>query len=155
VTKLKANYLSLTGYRLPTEAEMEYAIRAGAGSSRYYGETDELLGNYAWYAKNSGDRPQRVGLKKPNDLGLFDVQGGCFTWCQDAIGAYPSAEGGEAVEDQEVPKDQSGIESTVGRVLRGGAFHNQPSILRSSSRLDNVPANRDFSLGFRVARTPD
>jgi formylglycine-generating enzyme required for sulfatase activity len=65
---LKANYLSLSGYRLPTEAEMEYATRAGALTARYYGETEELLSRYAWYEKNSQERTWPVGSKKPNDL---------------------------------------------------------------------------------------
>jgi formylglycine-generating enzyme required for sulfatase activity len=83
VTKLRANYLSLRGYRLPTEAEMEYATRAGAVTSRYFGETEELLEKYAWYERNSNKMLWRVGTKKPNDFGLFDVQGNCFTWCQE------------------------------------------------------------------------
>jgi len=73
VVSLKANYLSLSGYRLPTEGEMEYATRAGALTSRYYGETDELLGRYAWYVKNADDMPWPVGRKKPNDFGLFEA----------------------------------------------------------------------------------
>ncbi len=93
VTKLKENYLSLTGYRLPTEAEMEYATRAGALTSRYYGETEELLPKYAWYQKNSQERTWPVGSLKPNDLGLFDVQGNVFTWCQESYKAYPAGEG--------------------------------------------------------------
>ena len=89
VTKLKENYLSLTGYRLPTEAEMEYATRAGALTSRYYGETEDLLPKYAWYLKNSQERTWPVGSLKPNDLGLFDVQGNVFTWCQEKLKTYP------------------------------------------------------------------
>ena len=77
-TRLKENYLSLTGYRLPTEAEMEFATRAGASSSRYYGETEELLGHYA-YTKSSNDVLMPVKKMKPNDLGLFDGQGNCCT----------------------------------------------------------------------------
>src|SRR6516225_191938 len=73
--RLKANYLSRRGYRLPTEAEMEFATRAGASTARYYGETEELLPKYAWYLRNSQEQTWPVGSLKPNDLGLFDVQG--------------------------------------------------------------------------------
>jgi serine/threonine protein kinase/formylglycine-generating enzyme required for sulfatase activity len=83
VTKLKENYLSVTGYRLPTEAEVEYATRAGAVTSRYYGETEELLEKYGWYSKNGKERTRPVGSKKPNDLGLFDLHGNVYTWCQE------------------------------------------------------------------------
>ena len=93
--KLKSNYLSLTGYRLPTESEMEYATRAGAVTSGYYGETDELLPKYAWYNKNSQEKTWPVGSLKPNDLGLFDVQGNVFTWCQESFKPYPSVKGDE------------------------------------------------------------
>jgi len=153
VTKLKENYLGLTGYRLPTEAEMEYATRAGAGTSRYYGETDELLGNYAWYAKNAGDLLQRVGQKKPNDFGLFDAQGNCFTWCQDPAGDYPKTEGEEAVEDKEVDKSKLIVGSNYGFMLRGGSFILLSSGTRSSYRLSNLMTNRVVNMGFRVART--
>jgi len=90
VTKLKENYLSLTGYRLPTEAEMEVAIRAGALTSRYFGETEDLLPKYAWYTKDSQEKTPPVGGLKPNDLGLFDVQGDVYTWCQESYKRYPS-----------------------------------------------------------------
>jgi len=153
VTKLKENYLSLSGYRLPTEAEMEYPTGAGAGTSRYYGETDELLGNYAWYTKNSGDLLQRVGTKKPNDFGLFDVQGNCYTWCQEPYDDYPKVEDDKAVEDKEVPRDKMVVIGTVGRVLRGGAFSYQASNVRSANRYYNVPTFRSDLNGFRLART--
>ncbi len=117
VTKLKEKYLSLSGYRLPTEAEMEYATRAGALTSRYYGETEELLSKYAWYNKNSQERTWPVGSLKPNDLGLFDVQGNAFTWCQESFKGYPQGE--EVSEDKE---DVLTIVSTNNHVLRGGSF---------------------------------
>ena len=94
--KLAANYLKRSGYRLPTEAEMEFATRAGSVTSRYYGETEELLPKYAWYNKNGQDRTWPVGSKKPNDLGLFDVQGNVFTWCQERFKAYPKSKENEA-----------------------------------------------------------
>jgi formylglycine-generating enzyme required for sulfatase activity len=89
VTRLKANYLSLTGYRLPTEAEWEYGCRAGAVTSRSYGETEELLDRYAWYFTNAHERTWPVGSKKPNDLGLFDLHGNVCTWCQESYQDYP------------------------------------------------------------------
>src|SRR5438094_7675754 len=80
---LPADYLQRSGYRLPTEAEWEYACRAGAVTSRYYGESEELLGKYAWYGSNSAGHTWPVGMLKPNDLGLFDMHGNVYTWCQE------------------------------------------------------------------------
>jgi formylglycine-generating enzyme required for sulfatase activity len=148
VTKLKENYLSLSGYRLPTEAEMEYAMRAGASTSRYFGETADLLEHYAWYAKNANDLVQRVGLKKPNDFGLFDAQGNCFTWCQDAYLKYPT--GDEIAEDKENKLD---IVSTQSRVMRGGSFFYLAEAIRSANRSYYAPTGRLNSYGFRPART--
>jgi formylglycine-generating enzyme required for sulfatase activity len=148
--KLRSNYLSLTGYRLPTESEMEYSTRAGAATSGYYGETDELLPKYAWYNKNSKERTWPVGTLKPNDLGLFDVQGNVFTWCQESVKPYPSVTGEAAAEDQE---DGPVVNGAVGRVLRGGSFDAQASYVRSASRISNVPAFRAYDFGFRPART--
>jgi formylglycine-generating enzyme required for sulfatase activity len=151
VVKLKENYLSLTGYRLPTEAEMEYACRAGAVTSRYYGETEELLAEYGWYWQNSQERTWPVGGKKPNDLGLFDLHGNVYTWCQESYqGDYPVPKDDEAVEDKE---DDLSINPQTGRVLRGGSFFNLASNVRSADRLRNVPTNRGVNVGFRPART--
>jgi formylglycine-generating enzyme required for sulfatase activity len=149
VTRLKANYLSLTGYRLPTEAEMEYATRAGTITSRYYGETEELLPNYAWYFKNSQEKTWPVGSLKPNDFGLFDVQGNVFTWCQERYNSYPQSEA-RALEDNE---DINSININDGRALRGGSFFRQASNVRSSYRNDVGPGYRGYANGFRPART--
>jgi len=150
VTKLKEKYLSLTGYRLPTEAEMEYATRAGALTSRYYGETEELLAKYAWYFKNSQVRTWPVGSLKPNDLGLFDSQGNVFTWCQESSKKLRVGKGDEATEDQE---DGLVVKSADNRMLRGGGFGSQASYLRSAFRIVNVPSGRVSNTGFRLART--
>jgi formylglycine-generating enzyme required for sulfatase activity len=146
---LKANYLSLTGYRLPTEAEMEYATRAGALTSRYYGETEELLSKYAWYDKNSKGNTSPVGGLKPNDLGLFDVQGNVAAWCQESNKAYPIGKDEEAEDD----KEDNLLISNASRVLRGGSFTNSPAYVRSASRSGGVPINRFSNNGFRPART--
>ncbi len=142
---LPADYLSRIGYRLPTEAEWEYACRAGAATSRYYGETERLLGRYAWYAKNSQDRWMLpVGSLKPNDHGLFDMQGNALEWCQEAHGSYTE---GDDVEDTNL------LSNEAPRVLRGASFSYLPSDVRSAFRSDLQPSNRGSSFGFRVART--
>ena len=143
--KLKANYLGLSGYRLPNEAEMEYAARAGAQTGRFYGETDELLGKYAWFLKNSEDKPWPVGLLKPNDWGLFDAEGNVYTWCQERWN--PRLESGNDSEAKELIIDK------FSRALRGGSFSLLASHVRSAFRNTTFPDNRLPDSGFRVART--
>jgi formylglycine-generating enzyme required for sulfatase activity len=151
VTKLKANYLSLTGYRLPTEAEWEYACRAGAVTARYYGESDELLPKYGWYEKNSPHQAtQPVGSTKPNDVGLFDMHGNVYTWCQESFRDYPPAKDGSAIDDEE---DILYILSENSRVLRGGSFNNHASNVRSAYHYGLPPTNRNINVGVRLART--
>ena len=146
--KLKANYLSLGGYRLPTEAEVEYATRAGSVTSRYFGETDELLAKYGWYIRNSQRMTWPVGSLKPNDLGLFDVHGSVWIWCQEGYKAYP--QGAEVSEDHE---DGLVVTATASRVLRGGSFNGDAQAARSAIRGISAPGNRSAVIGFRVART--
>jgi formylglycine-generating enzyme required for sulfatase activity len=150
VTALKKSYLRLHGYRLPTEAEWEYACRAGAVTSRYYGETEELLPQYGWYNRNSGLRSWPVGSKKPNDLGLFDMHGNVWTWCQESYKDYPIPKKDEASQDTE---DVLSIMSTTSRALRGGSFNPPAGAVRSAARTKDLPADRDLYVGFRAART--
>jgi formylglycine-generating enzyme required for sulfatase activity len=87
--RLAPGYLSKKGYRLPTEAEWEYACRAGTVTSRFYGHAEELLGDYAWYSKNTNNESVRAGgLLKPNDLGLFDLYGNALEWVLDPVLLY-------------------------------------------------------------------
>jgi formylglycine-generating enzyme required for sulfatase activity len=148
--KLKANYLSLTGYRLPTEAEWEYACRSDAATSRCYGETAELLTHYGWYFDNSPEQTQPVGTRKPNDWGLFDMHGNVWNWCQERYKPYAAAKQGKGLDDIE---DMLSIIITDSRVLRGCSFLYPASFVRSSYRLIGGPANRHFFYGFRPART--
>ncbi len=147
--KLKANYLELNGYRLPTESEWEYACRAGAVTSRYYGESAELLGKYAWYTKNSLDRWMLpVGSLKPNDLGLFDMLGNAWQWCEDRALYYSAGEDKEDIKDiKDINKDDS-------RVLRGGSFLYLASNVRSAYRFDNVPAAFRYN-AYRISSGED
>lgn len=150
VTKLKEKYLSLGGYRLPTEAEMEFATRAGALTSRSYGETEELLVNYAWYFQNAKEHSWPVGTKKPNDLGLFDMHGHVWCWCQESYRDYPRGKSDRIIEDEE---DTLIVLPTEGRVVRGGSFSNLPPNVRSANRFRLVPSLRFELYGFRPART--
>ena len=146
---LVANYVQRKGYRLPSEAEWEYACRAGTTTSRYFGDTETLLGEYASYTKTSGDKWMLpVGTLRPNGAGLFDMQGNVQEWCQDAALFYDTdlARMGDKV--------QSGRLSDSGlRVLRGGSFNYITSFVRSAFRESTRPDFRSHDFGIRVART--
>ncbi|MDR0402694.1 MAG: formylglycine-generating enzyme family protein [Treponema sp.] len=143
------------GFRLPTEAEWEYAARGGqngflgeltragyAGSLTVNYTGNLTIGDAAWYAANSGRRTQPVRKKFPNELGLYDMSGNVWEWCWDWFGDYPS----DSVYDPEGPP------SGRNRVFRGGAFVNPVNQLRVSFRVGNPPSSKANSVGFRIAQ---
>jgi formylglycine-generating enzyme required for sulfatase activity len=140
------DYLRRSGYRLPSEAEWEYACRAEAASARYYGSSLELLPRYSWFIVNSQDRTQPVGQKRPNDLGLFDMHGNVWTWCQETAFLYRPPR----MDDKEDIRD---ISDRFSRVLRGASFVVHAPGVRSAVRSSIRPAVRDGTFGLRVART--
>jgi formylglycine-generating enzyme required for sulfatase activity len=148
--KLKVNYLRLAGYRLPTEAEWEYACRAGAVTSRHYGESKELLGKYAWYVDNAGGTSWPVGSLKPNDFGVFDMHGNVRVWCQERYRNHTQDHEGKALEDNEDIQDVNNEEA---RGWRGGSFIYQTSTSRSADRYGYQPLHQVHYVGFRPART--
>ncbi len=147
--KAKDKFWELKGYRLPTEAEWEYACRAGTVTSRYYGLSERLLPQYAWYQSNGQNRTWPIGSLEPNDVGLFDMLGNVWEWCFDAFGDYPKQKD-KVFED--TPTTQP-VEAAKLRVLRGGTFNTHPSHVRSATRYRDQPVDRSVSLGFRPART--
>ena len=148
--KLAPAYLQRTGYRMPTEAEWEYACRSGATTSRYYGESEELLPKYAWHQRNAAARSRPVGSLKPNDLGLFDMHGNVWSWCQVRFKDYATGNGDTAIEDKD---DALTIFRGERRVVRGGSFTYLAVTVRSANRGGDVPAYHHNSVGFRAART--
>jgi serine/threonine protein kinase/formylglycine-generating enzyme required for sulfatase activity len=138
--KVKANYEKQSGYRLPRDAEWEYACRSGTITAWSHGSDETMLGHYASYLLNSSSTMHPGGWLKPNSLGLFDMDGNAWQWCQDAY-----AEKGN--------KDIADVKNTESRVLRGGSFLTGARTVRSAPRTGRVPVYRDDSCGFRVART--
>jgi formylglycine-generating enzyme required for sulfatase activity len=126
-----------TGYRLPTDAEWEYACRAGSTSKWHSGDDARSLKEYAWYGEDRGNKhPARGALKKPNPFGLFDMHGNVYEWCWNSH-----------------PTDASGASgSGANRVVRGGSWRSDSKHLRSGYRSGNAPTLRYDTLGFRVAR---
>ncbi len=126
-------------YRLPTEAEWEYACRAGTTGDHY-----DYLDLIAWYDKNSGNKTHPAGGKKANAFGLYDMSGNVWEWCQDWYGDYSSGE----------VTDPTGAGSGQYRVLRGGSWLDFANYSRSALRYRVDPSYRIGSFGFRVAATP-
>jgi hypothetical protein len=142
------DHLQRKGYRLATEGEWEYACRAGTTSLYHFGSAVELLPRYAWYLANSDSRVWPVGQKRPNDLGLFDLHGNVWTWCQEADQVYNHWQ----VVDRE---DLRVISDRNLRSIRGAAFTSLPQGARSATRLFNRPSGRHIPTGLRIARTID
>jgi formylglycine-generating enzyme required for sulfatase activity len=130
-------------YRLPTEAEWEYAARAGYENAYYFGDDASQLAQYAWYNANSSGQTHDVAKLKANDFGLYDMEGNVWQWTQDWYASYPA---GEQV-------DPSGPASGSFRVIRGGAWGSGADYLRSGYRLYWRPENRYYNVGFRLVRT--
>jgi serine/threonine protein kinase/formylglycine-generating enzyme required for sulfatase activity len=147
--KAKEKFWELTGYRLPTEAEWEFACRGGTVTSRYYGLSGRLLPQYAWYLANGEDHTWPTATLKPNDLGLFDMLGNAGEWCFDLARRYPNQKD-KVFED--TPATQP-VAAADRRVMRGGDFVTRLSLVHSYNRFNNAPDYRGFDAGFRPART--
>ncbi len=133
-------------YRLPSEAEWEYACRAGTTTRWYSGDDEAGLHDVAWFEKNAGGMTHSVGEKKPNAWGLYDMHGNAWQWCADWNGSEY-----HAVSPTDDPK---GPDSGSGRVHRGGGWNSGAGWCQSASRWAYTPGYRSFPLGFRVALVP-
>jgi len=138
-------------YRLPTEAEWEYACRAGSQTAFANGDITETGCGYGphldaigWYCGNAGKKPHPVAQRLPNAFGLYDMHGNMWEWCQDWYGTYPKGH----------VTDPMGPPSGSGRVLRGGGWHEDAGDCRSATRVGRLPESKAGTIGFRVVRSP-
>jgi len=136
----KLNQLTGKQYRLPTEAEWEYAARGGNKSNNYTYSGSNDVDEVAWHRDNC-DKPQPVGTKKANELGIYDMSGNVIEWCSDVHGQYTA----DAKTNPHV------LTGGSNRVLRGGSWNNNTPYVQVSYRDNYAPGNRGSSLGFRLA----
>ena len=137
----KLNQLTGKNFRLPTEAEWEYAARGGNKSKGYKYSGSNTIGNVAWYSGNSSSRTHPVATKQANELGLYDMSGNVYEWCQDWYGSYPSSS----------QANPTGPTSGSCRVLRGGGWSSYAAYCRVSYRNYCDPTFRNYDIGFRLA----
>lgn len=127
-------------YRLPTEAEWEYAVRGGKTGKGYKYSGGQSIDVTGWYAENSGDKTNAVAQKRANELGLYDMSGNVWEWCQDWRGNYDAA----------AQTNPRGAKSGGARVLRGGSWYGAAAYCRVANRGNTAPGNRDSIVGFRL-----
>ena len=137
----KLNGLTGKRFRLPTAAEWEYAARGGKGSNHTQYSGGSMIDDVAWYDGNSGNKTHSVKTKRPNELGLYDMSGNVWEWCQDWYGNYSS----------NAQTNPTGPDSGSGRVNRGGSWGSLERGCRSSSRNNFSPGYRSYVLVFRLA----
>ena len=137
----KLSQLTGQNFRLPTEAEWEYAARGGNKSNGYKYSGSNSIDNVAWYISNSGSKTHQVGTKAPNELGIYDMSGNVWEWCQDWYGSYSSGS----------QTNPTGPSSGSGRVSSGGSWYNDAWSCRVSLRSNRSPDGRYYDLGFRLA----
>lgn len=135
------------GYRLPAESAWEYAATGAQPKAKYEFAGGNNLDEVGWYEANSHDQTQPVGIKLPNELGIHDLSGNVWEWCEDEWQS----------EISKIPGDGSAWQTRkhdVSRVFRGGSWFNFTRFCRSSSRFNSHPTLRDFYIGFRVVCSP-
>jgi formylglycine-generating enzyme required for sulfatase activity len=131
------------GYRLPMEAEWEYAAKGGGKDPMVYEYAgSNSPGNVAWYTENSGGSTRQVGTKQPNSLGLYDMSGNVWEWCWDWYGDYSGG----------AQTDPRGPASGANRVMRGGCWYDSATYVRSALRNYYTPSSRSSNVGFRLVR---
>lgn len=150
--KLADDYLRRRGYRLPTEAEWEFACRGGAEASRFFGDDPQLLVTHAWYLSNANDRSWPVRTLHPNQFGIFDMYGNVWEWCADEPVDYPKS----ATNVDDFISNYGPVKDVDPRSLRGGSYFYHPIYLRSALRNREPAGARYFGVGMRLVRSmPD
>jgi formylglycine-generating enzyme required for sulfatase activity len=141
-----AKLSQLTGreFRLPREAEWEYACRAKSTTAYFHGDTETALRRAGWFTANSDEQTHPVSKLASNGWGLYDAHGNVWEWCEDWYGDYPSGS----------RTDPTGPATGTARVIRGGSWFNSESFCRSASRFQADPAGRRAYIGFRVVWVP-